>query len=268
MTEVAAFNAPEVFTFPDTGQDVRTLLIDGDPWWVAKDVCDVLNLANPTRVLSGLDEDEKSQVSLALHTVKGGNDLVNIVNEPGLYSLILRSRKPEAKPFKRWITHEVIPAIRKTGSYALPVDLSDPLEALKAEHERAGKAIEMAEKQRARAELAETQVKALEPKADAWETLASAKGDYSVKQAADILVRDYGIDTGQNRLFRWLRENKMISETNQPYKRYGKYLVERMTSYSHPKNGDEILKSQLRVTAEGVRYLREKLTGNRGIVKK
>nr|WP_276798908.1 Bro-N domain-containing protein [Cloacibacillus porcorum] len=88
---------------------------DGDPWWVAKDVCDVLELSNPRSTLALLDEDEKGVQNL---NTLGGNQSMTIINEPGLYSLILRSRKPEAKAFKRWITHEVIPAIRKHGRRA------------------------------------------------------------------------------------------------------------------------------------------------------
>ena len=95
--------------------NVRTMMIDGDPWFVAADVCKILGLNQVTNAVKTLDEDEK-----ALITIKGlsrGNDTGNIINEFGLYNLILRSRKPEAKTFRRWITHEVIPAIRKHGMY-------------------------------------------------------------------------------------------------------------------------------------------------------
>ncbi|WP_156775147.1 Bro-N domain-containing protein [Dethiosulfovibrio peptidovorans] len=96
---------------------VRVVFIDGNPWWVAKDVCDILSLGNVTEALRGLDEDELTSVILK----SGGQSReMKVINEPGLYSLILRSRKPEAKRFKRWLTHELLPTIRKTGSYALP----------------------------------------------------------------------------------------------------------------------------------------------------
>jgi prophage antirepressor-like protein len=91
---------------------------DGNPWWVAADVCRVLDLSNPTMALNTLDDDEKLTLSnIEGQTGHGGAQFFNIINEPGLYSLILRSRKPEAKEFKRWLTHEVLPAIRKTGRY-------------------------------------------------------------------------------------------------------------------------------------------------------
>ena len=94
---------------------VRTVMIDGEVWFVAKDVCDALGIGNPTRAVSRLDEDEKN----TLTSSKGnrGNPTVNVINESGLYSLIFTSRKEEAKAFRRWVTHDVLPQIRKTGSY-------------------------------------------------------------------------------------------------------------------------------------------------------
>ena len=94
--------------------------VEGEPWFVAADVCRALEISNPSMALSRLDEDEKSTLSLTEGTSpNGGNPNVNVVNESGLYSLVLGSRKPEAKQFKRWITHDVIPAIRKTGAYSV-----------------------------------------------------------------------------------------------------------------------------------------------------
>ena len=104
---------------------VRTLIRNSEPWFVAKDVCEILELTNPTKALLGLDSDEKG-----LTTIQslGGPQEMNIVNEPGLYTLIFKSRKAEAKTFKRWVTHEVLPAIRKTGSYAAPTTpATDPV---------------------------------------------------------------------------------------------------------------------------------------------
>ena len=97
--------------------EIRTLLIDGEPWFVAADVCKALEIGNPADAMRRLDADERTLVSIE----GASNGLpVNAVNEPGLYTLILGSRKPEAKAFKRWITHEVIPSIRKHGAYISP----------------------------------------------------------------------------------------------------------------------------------------------------
>ncbi|MBU8573788.1 BRO-N domain-containing protein [Bacillus pumilus] len=97
--------------FDYKGNNVRTFMRDEEIWFVAKDVCDVLGISNPTQALNRLDEDERAMFNIG----RQGN--TNIVNEPGLYTLILSSRKPEAKQFKRWITHDVLPAIRKNGMY-------------------------------------------------------------------------------------------------------------------------------------------------------
>lgn len=106
-------NELQIFSSPDFGE-VRTLSIDGEPWFVASDVCKALEIGNPTDAMRRLDADERTLVS-----IEGtSNGLpVNAVNEPGLYTLVLGSRKPEAKAFKRWITHDVIPSIRKNGGY-------------------------------------------------------------------------------------------------------------------------------------------------------
>lgn len=101
------------FTNPEFGE-VRTLNIENEPWFVAADVCKALDLGNASMTLSRLDDDEKG-VSL-IDTLGGVQNMVT-VNEPGLYTLVLGSRKPEAKAFKRWITHDVIPSIRKNGGY-------------------------------------------------------------------------------------------------------------------------------------------------------
>lgn len=99
------------------GQRVRTAEADGQIWFVAKDICDALEIADVSSALRQLDDDEKGP-----HTVPtpGGNQEMLCVNEPGLYSLVMKSRKPEAKAFKRWITHDVLPSIRRTGGYLLP----------------------------------------------------------------------------------------------------------------------------------------------------
>lgn len=108
--------AVQPFVFPETSQQVRTIIIDGEPWFVATDVAAVLELGNVHSSLSALDDDEKGLHSM--ETPRGQQEFAT-VSEPGLYSLILRSRKPQAKAFRRWVTHEVLPSIHRTGSYAV-----------------------------------------------------------------------------------------------------------------------------------------------------
>jgi anti-repressor protein len=118
------------------GNTVRTVMKDGSPWWVLRDVCSVLEIGNSRDVMARLDSDEKG---VDIIDTPGGKQEVSIINESGLYSVILVSRKPEAKKFKRWVTHEVLPSIRRHGLYATDELLANPdflikaLQELKAE---------------------------------------------------------------------------------------------------------------------------------------
>lgn len=125
---------------------IRTVMVDGEPWFVAKDVCEALDYTNVSMALDRLDDDERSKVNLGHLTSEypklnlgystpenaAGNPNVNIINEPGLYTLILGSRKPEAKAFRRWITHEVLPALRRTGRYGAPGSVTQSISELRA----------------------------------------------------------------------------------------------------------------------------------------
>lgn len=113
--EMQAVSLPEVFTFNPNNAQIRVQVINDEPWFVAKDICGVLGLNNVSQALTSLDIDEKRGV--IINDVIGRNQEVRAVNESGLYSLIFQSRKPEAKSFRKWVTSEVLPAIRKTGKY-------------------------------------------------------------------------------------------------------------------------------------------------------
>ncbi|WP_199426952.1 BRO family protein [Thermaerobacillus caldiproteolyticus] len=109
----------QIFTY--SGNQVRTIIKDGEVWFVAKDVCEILDISDARKAVQRLDEDERSLIPVT--DSLGRKQETFIVNEPGLYTLILGSRKSEAKQFKRWITHEVIPTIRKTGGYVANEDM-------------------------------------------------------------------------------------------------------------------------------------------------
>lgn len=118
-SEVQRFTAPE-------GHEIGVIAMDGEPWFVALKICNALDIANARDAVSRLDDDERG---VAIADTPGGAQRVAIISEAGLYSLILTSRKPEAKAFKRWITHEVLPQIRKTGAYhAVPQTFADALQ--------------------------------------------------------------------------------------------------------------------------------------------
>jgi len=116
-----------VKTLEFKGVKVRTVMNNGEPWFVASDVCEILDHSNSRAAIDSLDDDEKG-VTIA-YTL-GGNQQVNIINEPGLYRLIFTSRKDEAKEFKRWIFHEVLPSIRKTGKYELAANTNIKIKQL------------------------------------------------------------------------------------------------------------------------------------------
>jgi prophage antirepressor-like protein len=111
-------------TFNFVSQHVRIVMCGDEPWFVAADVCDALTISNSRMALDRLDDDEKGVSSI---DTPGGNQELSIINESGLYSLILTSRKPEAKKFKKWVTSEVLPALRKTGHYEIPRPVAVPL---------------------------------------------------------------------------------------------------------------------------------------------
>ena len=159
---------------------IRTLTIDGEPWFVAVDVCRALEIGNPTDAMRRLDADERTLVSIE----GASNGLpVNAVNEPGLYTLILGSRKPEAKAFKRWITHEVIPAIRKYGGYMTKFLLEQVLENPNLIYEFARRMLEEQQKnERLRQELDRAK-----PKADYYDAFIHPESCTNIRATAKEL---------------------------------------------------------------------------------
>lgn len=170
---------------------VRTVDVDGEVWFVLKDVCEVLHLGTTAKVAERLDDDEKGMNQI--HT-PGGTQNVTVVNESGLYHVILRSDKPEAAPFRRWVTNDVLPAIRKTGSYNAPQLTRSQLlaTALIAAHE------ELEEKDK--------QIETMKPKALFADAVSASSQSILVGEMAKLLSQN-GIQMGQNRLFSWMREN-------------------------------------------------------------
>lgn len=165
---------PMIFEFPETGQPVRTITIESEPWWFASDVCSVLDIANVGNVLARLDSDDVSSIRLTDGTP--GNPNRAIVNEPGLYEIVIRSDRPQAKAFRRWITHDVIPSIRRTGSYsvALPGSYAEALRELASTVEQRDHAV--------------AELETAKPKADAFDTYISADDtDMLLRTAAKLL---------------------------------------------------------------------------------
>ncbi|MBY6278579.1 phage antirepressor KilAC domain-containing protein [Symbiobacterium thermophilum] len=241
----------ELMQFGFEGHQVRIVMRDGKPWWVAADVCDILGIGRPQDSVRYLDEDEKGR---CLVDTPSGQQEMLVVNEPGLYSLILRSRKPEAKAFKRWVTHEVLPQIRRTGSYSV--------------HGRYGPTTEIGGfpvpttyvgALRLAADLAEEnerqreRIRELEPKAEFHDRVASSRDAMSIREAAKLL------GTGQNRLFAWLRGQRILMADNQPYQEYldaGYFRVIEQTWTD--RQGNVHLATKTLVTGKGLAWLQKR----------
>jgi prophage antirepressor-like protein len=247
----------EIAPFAFEGATVRTIDIEGEPWFLLRDVMDVLGLSNSTEAVRGLDDDEVSITELSLD---GQRRNWYAVSEPGLYTLVGRSRKPEAKAFQRWVRHDVLPEIRRTGTYHAPPMLELDLSTIKQLNSAVALLLE--ENERKAVEVA-----ALTPRAEAWTAIASAEGDYSVGDAAKMLARA-GIATGPQRLFDTLNRLKWTYRDSdgkpRPYaERVEKgYLSEKPQFHYHPGTGERVLDApQVRVTLKGVERLRQRLGG-------
>lgn len=235
-------SALEVFTYTD--QQVRTVLIDGEPWFVAADVCAVLGIANSRDALSRLDDDEKG---VGTADTPGGPQRVAIVNEPGVYGLTWTSRKAEAAKFRRWIKHEVLPTIRKTGGYGggiATMPLSQQL-ALAAEAARRAEELEA--------------LRAIEaPKAEAFDDFMNADGAYSMDAAAKSLADVTG-GMGRNKLFAWLRDRKVLMSQNRPYQQYA-HLFKVVAGSYEDRNGVTHTTYTTHVRPAGLEYIRRCFT--------
>lgn len=190
-------NNLQIFKNDELGQ-IRAIEKDGQPWFVAKDVCEILEIQNTTDAIKRLDTDEVTRFNLG-----GLTGETNLVNEYGLYSLILGSRKPEAKKFKRWVTHEVLPSIRQNGGYIANQENLTPEQIVANALVVAQKIIESKDK------LLEEQ----RPKVLFADAVSTSHTSILVGELAK-LINQNGIDIGQNRLFEWLRDNGFLIKRN------------------------------------------------------
>ncbi|MEC1023554.1 phage antirepressor [Bacillus paralicheniformis] len=236
----------KVFNYQE--QQVRTVVKNGEPWFVAKDVCDVLGITDARKSVNLLDEDERNSVPVT--DSLGRNQETLIINEPGLYSLILRSRKPEAKQFKRWITHEVIPTIRKTGGYVANDDLFIQTYLPFADDQTKLLFSATLETVRKQNEV----ISEMKPKAEEHDRFISATNVQTLEQAAK------SIGIGRNKLTSFLRTIGVFVRKEGspvPYQRYineGYFKVKQSPSRYYGVNF-----VQTYVTAKGVSFIDRKL---------
>ncbi|AQY02067.1 phage antirepressor KilAC domain-containing protein [Microbacterium foliorum] len=242
-------SALEVFHFGELDMPVRVDMREGEPWFIATDVAFLLGYSEASAMTRTLDDDEKG-----LRTVQtpGGAQQLAVISEAGLFSAILRSRVPGAKAFKRWVTHEVLPSIRRAGAYVVP---ENP-ELLMA------RAVIQAQELIARKD---EQIAVLAPRAEAWDELASAEGDYEVGDAAKILARA-GVETGRQRLFTqlaglgWIYRGAQGKWKARQTAVDSGWLAEKPQSHHHPRSGEVVLDPpQVRVTVRGLERLRVRL---------
>lgn len=194
-------NELRLFNFENN--QVRTLLINDEPWFVGKDVAEILGYSNPRDALSKhVDSEDKN--SVAIHDGNKGNPNLTIINESGVYALVFGSKLQSAKKFKHWVTSEVLPTLRKTGSYATPQLTGEELMA---------KALIEA---KSVLERQNKQIIEMKPKALFADTVAASDSSILVGQEAKLISQS-GCKIGQNRFFAWLRENEYLCSKGENY---------------------------------------------------
>ncbi len=232
-------NELQIFNNAEFGQ-IRTVTIDNEPWFVAKDVCEVLNHSNTSVAMQMLEDDERTKLSL------GRAGETNFINESGLYTLIIKSNLPNAKKFRKWVTSEVLPSIRKSGGYiAGQEEMSDA--------ELMAKALLVAQRQ---IEERNKQIEVMKPKAEFFDAVTDSKTAFSMNEVAKVL--DYkGI--GRNKLFEFLREQKILDRYNVPYQRYVDCGWFRVIEQKYMKDGEPVVTTKTLVYQKGVDAIRRKL---------
>ncbi|GEL95398.1 BRO family protein [Cellulomonas composti] len=241
------------------GQAVRVITDEyGEPWFVLADLCAALGIRNARDVAARLDEDMKGVGQI---DTLGGRQSMTTVTEAGMYDVIVRSDSPSAKPFRRWVTTDVLPTIRRTGSYSVAPapDLTTPAGVL-------AMAEQFVETARALV-VANEQIAALEPRAEVADLLLDATGDLSVADAAKALARS-GISLGSTRLFAVLADLGWLYRGSDQRWHVRQTAIERgrmaalPQSHYHPRTGERVLDApQPRVTPKGIEYLLRHLRG-------
>lgn len=250
-------NELQIFKNNEFGE-IRTVTKNNEPWFVATDVCSALDISNTSQALTRLDDDEKNTIILNEGI---GNPNKSIVSEYGLYNLILASRKKEAKKFKRWITHDVIPTIRKHGAYmtseVIEKTLTDPDYLIQL-------ATNLKEEKTKRA-LAEAQIEKDKPKVLFADSCEVAENSILIGEFAKRLKQN-GFDIGQNKLFEWLRQHDYLCKSGERKNLPTQYSMERglfeikTRVFSNP-NGSVRTTSTTKITGRGQIYFTNKFLG-------
>jgi anti-repressor protein len=218
---------PQVFENKEFGQLRVTQDENGEPWFVIADLCKALDLSNPTMVASRLNEDDLSTTEVT--DSLGRKQKANTTNEGGMYEVVFMSRKPEAKRFKRWVTHDVLPAIRRDGGYMVARDGETPQETMARALLIAQETINR--KDSTIAAQRDT-IRELSPKAAFFDAVGDSDGKMSVADLSKAL-RQAGIQMGQNRLFKWFRDNGYMGKRGIHRNRPTQRAIEQGLFYLH-----------------------------------
>lgn len=247
-------NNIQIFKYENN--DVRTVEMNGEPWFVLKDVCAVLGMdtSQLKKVADRLEDDEKGRTQI---TTPGGVQETWVINESGLYNVILRSDKPAAKPFRKWVTSEVLPSIRKSGGYIAGQESMSDSELM-------AKALLVAKRQ---IDAKTAQIEEMTPKAVFADAVAASKTSILIGELAKILRQNGVEDMGQQRLFEWMRNNGFLirrkaTDRNMPTQRaIEQGLMEvKETTICHSDGHTSISKTP-KVTGKGQVYFVNRLAG-------
>lgn len=243
-------NDIQIFNY--NSSEVRTIQTDGEPWFVLRDVCNVLGISHVKDTADRLDQDEVGQTEVI--DSLGRKQTATIINESGLYNVILRSDKPEAKPFRKWVTSEVLPTIRRHGMYATP----DTVEKMLADPDTTIKLLETIKQERAARLALEAQAEADKPKVLFADAVSASHTSILVGDLAKLL-RQNGVDIGQNRLFSFLREKGYLCSQGERYNLPTQRSMDRgwfqvkETTINQP-NGSVRITRTVKVTGKGQQY--------------
>jgi anti-repressor protein len=230
---------------------VRVVERNGEPWFVAKDVCDILEIGNPTMALQRLNNSMKGVSSIE---TLGGTQVLNVISEAGVYKLVFTSRKPEAERFTDWVASEVIPSIRKHGAYLTPAKIE---EVLLNPDTIIRLATDLKQERQKRIEL-EEKIEDQKPKVLFADAVTTSKSSVLVGELAKILKQN-GIEIGQNRLFEWLREEGYLCKAGENYNLPTQYSMElelmeiKKVTINNPDGSSRITRTP-KITGKGQVY--------------
>jgi prophage antirepressor-like protein len=233
----------ELAVFQYQAADVRVVRDEqGEPWWVAREVADILGITETSTIIERLDEEEWRKTRLL--DARGAEQELFVISESGLYGAISRSNKPAAKDFQRWVRKEVLPSIRKTGSYSMSIPRTLP-EALRLY------AMEIEKR-----EIVETQLAIAAPKVEFFNAVADSKDAIEMGRVAKVL--DCGV--GRNKLFQFLRDQKVLMHNNMPYQTFVDRRYFRVVEQAYNKpDGSVHVSTKTLVYQKGLQFILKSL---------